>query len=282
MSFQTVPSLVLLGRGPYFGRVLTVALLVALVAYPPLPGLSLHHLVGCEGVPLVAGVYFAGLQLLVGYWAVLRLRDAGVHPAWAFTTGMGALPGLLRAAGEPLAPALELAAYGLGMLATLGIGSLEPVAVSGPGLILRSESTLGRYWRRLMLPVVLLDVFVISPQAGAGAERALTEDGMKIAPVLMLAVEGHFRREGRWPDNNHAAGLPPPENISGNAVSLSGVTADGHIYIEYNHPDLPCAARWRRVELVPELVGDRINWQCRVDLPPTVMPGQCRSGVYEP
>jgi len=113
-----------LGRGPYFLRMLLVAWAAAMVSHPPSPSLALYRVVGCEALPLVAGLYFAGLQALITYWAVLRLRDAGQSGGWAALTWTGALPGLAGVGGHPLPDALQMLAYGSGILATLGIGGL--------------------------------------------------------------------------------------------------------------------------------------------------------------
>jgi len=267
-------SLILLGRGPYFGRVLLLAWAVAMVSHPPHPALALQRVVGCEALPLVAGVYFAGLQVLLSYWAVLRLRDAGQSPLWAFSTWVGALPGLAAGMGYPMAGEAQALAYGLGILATLGIGALEPVARGG--VRIAHEHWVGRYGRRLLLPVILLQVLVLAPRSDAAVARWLIEDGMHIAPVLQQAVETRWRAEGRLPDSNHAAGLPPPEGLTGNAVAYSGVGPDGRVYLVFEHPRLPCPVRGARIELVPEETGSDLLWRCVTALPEAVRPHACR------
>jgi type IV pilus assembly protein PilA len=245
-----------------------------MVSHPPHPDLALQRVVGCEALPLVAGVYFAGLQLLLTYWAVLRLRDAGHGPLWALLTWSGALPGLAAAAGHPLAGAGQMLLYGLGILATLAIGALEPAP--GAGTRIAREHWLGRHGRRLLLPVILLQVLVLAPRSDAALARWLIEDGMRIAPVLERAVEARWRAQGRLPGSNQAAGLPPPEGITGNAVALSGVAPGGRVFLVFDHPRLPCPLRGIRIERVPEVVGEGLLWRCVTDLDLALRPRVCR------
>lgn len=276
-----MPELLRLGRGPYFARLFSIALLVAVIAYPPSGVLALHRHVSCEDLPWVAGSYFAGLQVLVCYWAVLRLLDAGLSPGLALLTWTGALPGLARATAHDLGATTEWWCYAAAVGFALLIGALEPRAESRsahPGVYV--EGVLGRYWRRLMLPLVLLDVLVLAPNAGIATPKAWVEDGFAMAPFLMQAVQDRWERSGSLPNGNFAAGLPPPESITGNAVVAAGVDLAGHIYIDYDHPDLPCDARGRRLALVPEVeIPKNLVWRCAGSLPRTLWPAQCLQGT---
>jgi len=89
-------------------------------------------------------------------------------------------------------------------------------------------------------------------------------------------VETRWRAEGRLPDSNHAAGLPPPEGLTGNAVAYSGVGPDGRVYLVFEHPRLPCPVRGARIELVPEETGSDLLWRCVTALPEAVRPHACR------
>jgi len=271
------PFVVTLARGPFFLRVLLVAWAAAMVSHPPDHSLALYRVVGCESLPVVAGAYFAGLQVLITYWAVLRLRDAGQGPTWAALTWTGALPGLAAASGEAMAASLELLAYGFGILATLAIGALEPEPQAAPRRA--GEGPAGRLIRRLLLPLILAQVLVLYPRSDAALARRLIEDGMRVAPVLQRAVEGRWRHARALPDSNFAAGLPPPESITGNAVALSGIRAGGVIFLVFDHPDLPCALQGSEVELVPQADEGRLRWRCVTSLPEGVRPRICRPGL---
>jgi uncharacterized membrane protein YhaH (DUF805 family) len=268
-----------LGRGPYFGRVLLMAWAAAMVSHPPTQSLALYRLVGCEAVPWVAGPYFAGLQTLITCWAIARLKDAGVSGGWAILTWSGAVPGLAAALGHPLPAAAQSFAYGFGILAILGIGALEPSGFDQPRVA--HESLPARYLRRLLLPIVLAQVLVLAPRSDAVTARRLIEDGMRIAPVLQLAVAGYWRSTGELPASNFQAGLPPAEGITGNAVVLSGVEQGGAVFLIFDHPGLPCALRGTRIVLQPEPEDGRLLWHCQTSLPQAARPGICQRATSE-
>lgn len=124
--------------------------------------------------------------------------------------------------------------------------------------------------------------------------RAQVGEGMQLTEFVRQAVQESWRRNGRLPKDNAAAGLPPGDMIVGNYVARVDLE-DGAVSITYGQRSNRYLTG-KRLTLRPAVVEAHlavpIAWVCgtasvpermkvrgadRTDLPPNFMPIDCRT-----
>lgn len=164
-----------------------------------------------------------------------------------------------------------------------------------------SQSTAHRPSRGFTLIELIIVVAILGVMATMSmptfldrVARAQVSEGMALSEFARQSVQEAWRRNGRMPQNNAAAGLPPAEMIVGNYVSRVEVEG-GAITITYGQR----ANRFllgKRLTLRPAVVEAHpsvpVAWVCglastpqrmqahgadRTDLPPTFLPIDCRN-----
>ena len=124
--------------------------------------------------------------------------------------------------------------------------------------------------------------------------RAQVSEGVELSSFVRQSVQESWRRNGRMPPNNGAAGLPPADMIVGNYVSSVEVE-DGAVTITYGQRSNRFLSG-KRLTLRPAVVDVHpavpIAWVCgrastpermqargtdHTDLQPAFLPIDCRS-----
>jgi type IV pilus assembly protein PilA len=91
----------------------------------------------------------------------------------------------------------------------------------------RVPRSAGFTWIEMMavLGVVAILALMAIPAMQEGALKKQVKEAMALADVAKPAVQSFWTMTGEMPEDNKAAGLPPPEKIVGNLVS--GVSVAG-------------------------------------------------------
>lgn len=116
--------------------------------------------------------------------------------------------------------------------------------------------------------------------------RAQITEGLSLASSLTESVQSVYAATGRFPADNSAAGLPPPDKLLGNYVT-SVVVEDGALHIEFGNY-INANASGKILSLRPQIVADSptspVSWQCgNRDAPPGLTPvGNNRTSVPAP
>lgn len=107
--------------------------------------------------------------------------------------------------------------------------------------------------------------------------RAQVSEGMSLAEGAQTAVWDFVANNGKYPENNAAAGLPTDTSINGDYVSQVNIS-DGRIAVSYLGPQAPAAIRGSVLVLSPVTSSGSIAWNCssRTTLPGEYLPSTCR------
>ncbi|MGL4673763.1 MAG: pilin [Wohlfahrtiimonas sp.] len=148
----------------------------------------------------------------------------------------------------------------------------------------------------------ILSMFAI-PAYHNYTKRTYISEGLALAGIAKLAIVETVAATGMWPLSNAEAGLPPAEEITGQAVDgINIVAQDGSgankvssIVIRYNHKVIEMVSNsgtsksiqdfQHAVVIEPNLVGDAAQfgsykWKCVIydkeSIKTAWLPGTCR------
>jgi type IV pilus assembly protein PilA len=109
-------------------------------------------------------------------------------------------------------------------------------------------------------------------------KRSQIVEGFLVTLTVKKAIGDYYAYHGRFPANNQAAGVLPPERIIGDYVSRVDVI-NGDIRVTFGHRGGADFAG-KRLKFWPQVHNSRIGtliWQCdgtRID--PKFLPSNCR------
>ena len=107
--------------------------------------------------------------------------------------------------------------------------------------------------------------------------RAQVSVGMALAFGVRSAVEEYVKDHGEFPANNEQAGLPPPNEITGDYVSQVAIE-DGMLVVVYGNKAREQIAG-KRLMLVPDTSKNpELTWTCNsLDIPDKWLTSMCRT-----
>ena len=107
--------------------------------------------------------------------------------------------------------------------------------------------------------------------------RAEVSQGMALGFRVRSAVAEYLRDHGELPANNEEAGLPSPNEVSGDNVSQVGVE-DGKVVVVYGN-DAHENIAGKKLTLVPDASkSPELSWTCKsLDIPDKWLSSTCRT-----
>lgn len=126
----------------------------------------------------------------------------------------------------------------------------------------------------LMMVVAIIGILaaLALPAYQDYTKRAHVEEGLTLAADAKLAVAEYYATNGKFPIDNNAAGLPPSNTITGQAVK-SILVNYSRVEITYNTQILNNSTLY----IQGYLNNSSIHWTCNQGtVPATYRPSSCR------
>ena len=110
------------------------------------------------------------------------------------------------------------------------------------------------------------------------SQRANVSTGLALTSPIRLAVHEYFTRTNRFPDNNAAAGIPPPDAFTDTnvrTIHIKAMPSPGTIAIVYKGKG--GISEGDTLLLIPTASGNNIRWRClSYTLLGKLLPASCR------
>ncbi|MDE1892987.1 MAG: pilin [Xanthomonadaceae bacterium] len=150
----------------------------------------------------------------------------------------------------------------------------------GEFIVQRKRLSAGFTLIELMIVVAIIAILaaIAIPAYQDYLIRAQVSEGMVLAGGAKASVWDFVSNTGRYPSNNHSAGLVSSTSISGSYVSSVNVTG-GVITVLFQGPkaNAHISAGGENLVLSPIDKGGSIEWMCRGTVDSKYLPSSCRN-----
>jgi type IV pilus assembly protein PilA len=113
----------------------------------------------------------------------------------------------------------------------------------------------------LAVMVMVATLFAVAvPAYSDYVARSQTAEGFLLAATVKQSVSDYYAHRGKFPVDNHAAGVPAPEQLMGRYVSRIEVS-NGQVLVYFGH-DSAKQISGKILHFRPKLHDGAISWFC--------------------